>query len=554
MTPSLPPSSGPGRPPWSRRRFLTALVAGAAGAAVTACSSDSDGSARQASTAGGEGRPGTTLGDDPAAAALDVPELSGPPFTLGVASGDPLADSVILWTRLAPEPLEGGGMPDVDVPVGWEVATDEQFSDIVRSGTAVARPTLGHSVHVDPGGLEADTWYWYRFTVGDSQSPVGRTRTAPARDAQPDELRFAFASCQRYDSGYYSAHRSMATEDLDLVVFLGDYIYEGGINLDRPRLHNSDEVVTLEEYRNRYGLYKSDEHLRNCHAAFPWAVIWDDHEVDNNYADLVPEDGSDVGPGGFEERRAAAYQAWYEHLPVRVDPPDGPDLQIYRSLRWGALVDLFLIDARQYRSNQGCGDATLDFSPACDDILVPGRTMLGTEQKQWLLDGLSASDSTWRILANSVVFANVMFDAAVLNYDQWDGYPEARQQILDHLIAEDIDNVVSIAGDIHFSACGDVRHEGHGAGSPIVAAEFAGTSISTAPPPGMEDAIGQFAVLFEDVHYANGAKRGYVRCTVRPEQWRTDYIVMDSVEVDDAPASVDASFEIDAGTPGMRPV
>jgi alkaline phosphatase D len=533
-----PPEAGRGRP-WSRREFLAALTAAAA---VTACSSGSsdDSDAR-----------GTTT-SVPDGSDLSVPDLPTSPFTLGVASGDPLPSAVILWTRLAPDPLAGGGMPDVDVPVEWEIARDEAFTDIAGRGTAIARPTLAHSVHVDATDLEADAWYWYRFAVGDHVSPVGRTRTAPGPETTPDTLRFAVASCQQWEDGYWTAYEHMAGDDLDLVLHLGDYIYEGDADPEAVRQHNSAEVVTLADYRNRYALYKGDANLQAAHLRAPWIVTWDDHEVDNNYAGLAPEEGAPVGPDGFADRRAAAYQAWYEHLPVRVDPPDGPELVTYRSFRWGDLLDLFALDTRQYRTDQGCGDAVANLEPACDDIDDPDRTMLGSQQERWLLDGLSSSETTWRGIINQVVFGSVMLGDAVINYDQWDGYPASRARVLDRIVDEEVDNVVVLTGDIHFAACGNLRRDQQDPASPVLATEFVTTSISSLFDPGLEPFLDGLGELFEDILYLNGAQRGYARCTVTPERWTTDYVVVDTTFEPTAEASVDATFEVTAGEAGAR--
>lgn len=231
-----------------------------------------------------------------AAAALAVPRLwarpafSGDPFALGIASGAPLPDGVVLWTRLAPDPLNADALPPAAIEVRWEIARDEAFRDIVRHGTTLAEPRFAHSVHVEADGLEPARWYWYRFMAGEAVSPVGRTRTAPAANSPVDRLRFAFASCQQYEQGFYAAHRHMAAEDLDLVVFLGDYIYESSWGSRHVRKHEGPEPYTLAQYRNRYACYKSDPDLQRCHAAFPWLVTWDDHEVDNDYANDRPED------------------------------------------------------------------------------------------------------------------------------------------------------------------------------------------------------------------------------------------------------------------------
>ena len=322
------------------------------------------------------------------------PTLGANPFTLGVGSGDPMPDSVVLWTRLALDPVNGGGMAAAPVEVRWEIAGDDAFAGIVQSGTVTARPELAHSVHVDAAGLHPGATYFYRFMAGGEVSPTGRTKTAPAAGAAVESLKFAYASCQHYEDGYFSAYRHMADEDLDLVAHLGDYIYEGGMASDEDiaageavRLHNSDEITTLDDYRNRYGLYRSDPDLQLAHAAFPWIVTWDDHEVDNDYANVREENGAPIDL--FLERRAAAYQAYYEHQALRPESmPLGATLQLYRKLSWGALAELVVLDTRQYRTDHPCGEGAQVRCPAAID---PNTTMLGPQQEQWLLANLDAS-------------------------------------------------------------------------------------------------------------------------------------------------------------------
>ncbi|HEX3157585.1 MAG TPA: alkaline phosphatase D family protein, partial [Gemmatimonadaceae bacterium] len=320
------------------------------------------------------------------------------PFTLGVASGDPTPDGVVLWTRLAPDPLRGGGMPPRRVPVRWEIAADEGFARIVQRGEALALPELAHSVHVEVRGLASDRVYWYRFITGGAASPVGRTRTAPAAGARLDRFALAFASCQSYQSGYYTAHRHLANEDVNLVVFLGDYIYEGGIDQGGVRRHTGPEIMSLGDYRDRYALYKTDPDLQAAHAAFPWTVTTDDHEVDNNYAGEISERYD--APQLFLQRRAAAYQAYYEHMPLRRSSmPKGPDLPLYRRLGFGDLLELNVLDTRQYRTDQPCGDSV---TPHCAESLSPDATILGAAQERWLLDGLGASAARWNLLGNQL--------------------------------------------------------------------------------------------------------------------------------------------------------
>jgi len=357
-----------------RRGFLT--LAGAAGAAVA-------------------------TGAPLAGAQRGRARVVGYPFTLGVASGDPAPDGAVLWTRLAPAPLSGGGMPDRRVPVDWEVATDERFRRRVQRGTVQARPEQGHSVHVELEGLEPGREYFYRFRAAGELSPVGRTKTAPAAAARPDALAFAFVSCQQYEHGYFTAYRHLSDEDLDVVVHLGDYIYEYAPNVydtpgGNPRAHSSREITTLEDYRNRHAQYKTDPELQLAHSRFPWILTWDDHEVDNNWADEIPEDGQPRG--AFLRRRAAAFQAYWEHMPLRrTSRPRGIDMQLYRRIAFGDLAEFNVLDTRQFRADQPCGDR---FPATCEERLDEGRSITGAAQERWLLDGLEDSRARWNVLAS----------------------------------------------------------------------------------------------------------------------------------------------------------
>ena len=394
-------------------------------------------------------------------------------FTLGVASGDPLPDGVVLWTRLAPVPLLGGGMPARAVPVGWEVATDERFRRVVRRGTVVARPEDAHAVHAEVSGLRDDATYWYRFRAGREVSPVGRTRTAPRRGSSPRHLRFAFASCQNYTDGFFGAHRALAGEDLAFVAFLGDYIYEGAPNPSSLRVHEGvGEPLTLGEYRNRHAQYKTDPDLQAAHAAFPWVVTLDDHEIDNNWADDVPQDPELQSPAAFRARRVAALKAYYEHLPLRRSAvPRGPDLDLYRRLHFGDLVQLDVVDSRQYRSDQ------VETLAQSQD---PSRTMLGARQERWLLAGLEGSRARWNVLANQLMIAQNDRRAGVeqqFDLDNWDGYRAARRRLLTAF--EDVRNPLVLTGDRHATWACDLRVDFDDPDTPAVGAEITGTSISS---------------------------------------------------------------------------
>jgi alkaline phosphatase D len=484
-------------------------------------------------------------------AATDPPAAPGghvvDPFTLGVASGDPTPTGVVLWTRLAPDPLHGGGMPDRPVPVHWEIADDEQFRRVVARGMERAVSSLGHSVHAEVEGLAPERWYWYRFHAEGSTSPVGRTRTAPAPGAAVSRLAFAFTSCQALPDGWFTAHAHLAEEDLDLVVQLGDYIYEGAPNPARPRVHEgAGEPLTLVEYRNRHAQYKGEPELQAAHAAFPWAVVLDDHEIDNNWADEVPQDPHLQSHEAFLARRAAAFQAYYEHMPLRRSSlPSGIDAQLHRRLTFGDLVDLHLLDTRQYRSDQ---------SQALR--LDPARTILGDQQEQWLNANLAGDTARWNVLAQQVFFSQRDFTAGPgrsFGDDAWDGYVADRDALRDHLVAVGASNPVILTGDVHASYVCDVKADFDDPASTTVATELVGTSISSGGD-GADQGTGDPVQLAENPHirFIN-RKRGYVRNVVTASEWRADFRIVEHVSTPGGPVSTRASFVIEEGRPGAVP-
>lgn len=484
------------------------------------------------------------------------PRFSSYPFSLGVASGEPFSDSVVLWTRLAPDPLNGGGMPSANVPVEWQIATDENMRQIVYRGTEMAVPEFGHSVHVEVRGLQPARWYWYQFKVGNEVSPIGRTRTAPNLRDRLNRFRFAFASCQNWQQGYYTAYRYMAEEDLDLVVHLGDYIYEGPPSATAVRQHEGDgEPETLEGYRNRYAQYKSDANLQAAHAAFPWVVTWDDHEVDNNYADQVPQDPELQSREDFLVRRAAAYQVYYEHMPLRrFSIPRGPDMQLYRRLTFGNLVEFNVLDTRQYRTDQPCNDGT---KPRCPEVFDPNATLTGSEQERWLFDGLNRSQARWNILAQQVMMGQVDRTPGpeqTFPMDQWAGYVVQRNRILRFFQESKIANPVVLTGDIHTNWVSDLKTDFDNPDSPVVGTEFVGTSISSGGN-GSDSSPTVEAYLPENpwIKFYN-AQRGYVRCDITPTRWQSDYRVMSAVTTLDGTISTRASFIVEDGQPGARQV
>ncbi|MES1022509.1 alkaline phosphatase [Gloeocapsa sp. BRSZ] len=480
------------------------------------------------------------------------PRFSDYPFKLGVTSGEPLPDGFVIWTRLAPQPLNGGGMPKQNIEVRWQVARDPKMQQVVQQGKAIATPELAHSVHVEVQGLEPNRWYWYQFKAGNDTSRIGRTRTAPARGDRLQQLTFAFASCQDWQNGFYSAYRNMAREELDFVVHLGDYIYEYGPDFSKPRQHNSPEIISLVDYRNRHALYKTGFHLQAVHAKFPWIVTWDDHEVDNNYANLIPED--DQTREEFIKRRANAYQAYYEHMPLRLSSlPKGSDMQLYRRLTFGDLAEFFVLDTRQYRSDQPCGDG---LKPRCAEALAEKATMTGKEQERWLFKGLERSPARWNVIAQQTMMAQFDFDARsdseTFNLDQWDGYVAARDRLFHFIQQRKVANPVAITGDIHSSWVHDLKADFNNPASPTIGTEFVGTSITSDFPAQFIAPV--TAALADNPHtqFFDGAFRGYVRCQLTPKQWRSDYRVVSSILDPQAPASTLASFIVENGQPGAQ--
>ncbi len=530
----------------SRRLFLIGGAAVAAAACADSTTSDSTPDIAPTSPTTTSTEATTTTEAATTTSTLPPVELSADPFTLGVASGDPDAASVVLWTRLAPDPLNGGGMPADNIAVTWEISETADFDSVEASGVATASAARAHSVHV-VASIDQGTWF-YRFRVGRYISPVGTTRAAPDASVDVAEATFAVANCQHYAAGQYAAHRDLAEQEPDFVVWLGDYIYEdaGVPGNDDPttRAHLGPEPTTLEHYRNRYARYKSDPHLQAAHAVCPWFVIWDDHEVENNYAGLAPQAEADAR--GFLERRFAAYQAWWEHQPVRLDPPiDDQEYRIYRSAHWGELMNLALLDGRQYRTDQACGDVTLNIDPACAEVASATRTMLGDDQEAWLYETLDASSSMWNVIGNQVVFADATFGEGVLNYDQWDGYPLQRQRILQHLADASVPNVVVITGDIHLAAVAQLRAGDRGTGTPV-GVEFITTSISSDGLIGDEltDVLKSFPNLVD----AELSHRGYSLHTVTPQRWIADYRYVTDVSRADSEVTSLGSYVVERGS------
>jgi len=529
----------------TRRTFL---LGAASVAALSACGGSGGSDDGGGSTATTGGATATTV---TAVAAPDGAGLDADPFTLGIASGDPLPDSVILWTRLAPDPLAsdgGGGVPPEPIDVAWDIALDDAFEQLVGSGTATAEPDLGHSVHVDASGLAPATDYFYRFRVGDFTSPAGRTRTLPAADSSPEQVRLAIANCQHFEAGYYAAYRYIADDQVDLVVHLGDYIYElpalpgpGGDRSSAP----ARTPTTLEEYRLRYASYKVDPDLQAAHASAPFTLTWDDHEVSDNYmGDTLP---SGAPAAEVRRLRAAAYQAWWENLPVRLDPPEGPDLVVYHDVTFGDLARLYLLDERQYADVPPCRGETVPYDDGnCAEVDEP-RTRLGEEQETWLADTADQGGVTWNLLGTPVALAGIDVGTDEPEYflDLWDGYPQARQQVIDLLAT--VDNPVVISGDYHQGMVLDVNETPFDTDSTLVATEFMAPPISSVLFSQPVDA--RTPQLHEQLD-----GHGYLLVTVTPDDVTADFRILDDVRDPESGIETASTWRVDAGGPAATQV
>ncbi|MFI6086855.1 alkaline phosphatase D family protein [Streptomyces sp. NPDC051218] len=523
-----------------RRRFLTVTGAAAALAFAT-----------NLPTAGAAG-----------AAEMDARKIADDPFTLGVASGDPQPESVLLWTRLAPAPYEpGNGLPNQRVVVEWELAHDARFQRVARSGFEITHPEFNHTLHVEVNFLEPGRTYYFRFKTGKWISETGRTRTAPAAGSSVSSLKFAAVSCQAYHDGYFTAHKHLAQDDVDVVFHLGDYLYEYAVNsaggarkyTDRtlPAIFNR-ETKTLEDYRLRYALYKSDPDLRASHAAHPFVVTWDDHETENNYADDRDENGS--APADFLVRRAAAYRAYWENQPLRSpQQPIGPDLQLYRRVQWGLLAQFDILDTRQYRSDQVYGDGADIPGPESKD---PKRSITGATQERWLIDGWNSSKAVWNVVPQQVNFSQRKLDlnaAAKLSMDAWDGYSASRDRVLAGAASAGIENLMVLTGDVHVGYAYDIKADFDDQASKTVGTEIVATSIASGKDGADKPATWEtFTKANPHMKFYNG-RRGYVTVDLGLKSARADFKTVSAVTTPGAPIRTAASFVTEAGNPGLKP-
>jgi alkaline phosphatase D len=503
------------------------------------------------------------------AVALAPPRLQADPFALGVASG-PSAGGVVLWTRVAPgleatlerlshlpfedylaarRRLEAQSEP---IEVRWELAADDGFRRIVRRGTAVAAPELAHSVHVELAGLQPGRWYFYRFLLGDAVSPVGRTR---AQATATERVRFALASCQHYEYGHFGAYEAMRADDPELVLFVGDYIYEGGPRERRFRRHPFPAARTLVDYRLRHALYRLDPALQRMHAHCPWVLTWDDHEVSNDYAGDVGEDPTIDGAA----RRAAAYQAYYEHMPLPAAAlvERFSHVRVYRRIDAGALASFFVLDDRQYRDRQACqtpgrGGSNVVEDDACPERRDVARTLLGAEQLRWLRGELPASRARFNFLVQQTLFSQVARANGARRFwnDGWDGYPAERARVCELLARTR--NAVVLGGDVHTTYVCDVKADFDDPASAVIATEFCGTSI-TSPTSLSAEAIARLAAANPHVRFADGTRRGYLLADLTPQALRVRLRVADDVTQPLPQVTTAAQWSVHDGRAGAQP-
>lgn len=480
------------------------------------------------------------------------------PFTLGVASGDPATDGFVIWTRLAPDPLApDGGLPAIPFDVEWQVSRSRDMAQVERRGTAVATPDYAHSVHVEVEGLQPGRTYFYRFRAGAALSTVGRVKTLPAAGAARS-VRFASAGCQHYEDGWFTAWRRLAEDDPDFVIHYGDYIYEGNARradqnaTARPVVRELPGLPrrcrTLADFRNRYSLYKLDPDLQFAHASLAFVPSFDDHEVEDGWA-AFSSFRPRTSPADLKELRAAGFQAWYEHSPVRkAQRPQGASVLAYRGFRIGGLANILVLDTRQYRSPQICGGVWA----ACPEASDPGRTMLGPEQERWVDAQLGAGGEPWTVLAQQVPFGRLVRKGALEKQesimDHWDGAEAARRRLLDVASRASSGRLIVLSGDAHQNRALELRLDPRQETSRLLGAEFVATSIASGGD-GIDQArwFGRLEALNPHLKYMN-QQRGYVLHSISRERWRTDFRVVEQVSVKDLPIRTAVSFRVDART------
>lgn len=477
------------------------------------------------------------------------------PFKLGVASGDPIPTGFVIWTRLAPSPLDASATGPAPIPVSYEIALDDQFTKPVQSGSTVAYPENAHAVHIDVEGLAPGRPYFYRFKAGSEISPVGRAMTTPALGASIDNFKFAFASCQSYEMGYFKAYRDMTAQDVNLIVHLGDYIYERSRGAGTRRAPVS-KARSLDEYRQLHAIYKLDKDLQLGHAHTSWLFTWDDHEVANDYAADQDENFEPVAT--FLQRRAAAYKAYYEHLPIRAAAkPKGPDALLYQRVAFGDLLEISMLDTRQYRDDQACqlpDDGGWRMIPeTCEERLDPKRSILGHDQERWLTWGLARSQAKWNVMAQGMLFSQHDYqigEEQKFGSDYWDGYIRSRDRLLQTIEDRDVSNPVIIGGDVHATYVCDVKKDFNDPESPTLASEFVCTSITSSN--WRHDQMQATLAENPHIHLYEGRHRGYSLCTLTADQMTTDLRVVNDVRSPDLKASTLHTYVVEDGRPGPQ--
>lgn len=487
---------------------------------------------------------------------------TGDPFSLGVASGSPRTDGFVLWTRLAPEPLSRdasmpGGMAGGAVEIFYEIATDEAMRSIIRRGRARALPEFAWSVHVEIAGLQPGRPYWYRFISGEAVSRIGRAITT---GVATNALKFGFVSCAHYEHGYFAAYRHLADEHPDVVMFLGDYIYEY-VDRKSPTVRTHSDGVDasdLRTFRNRYAQYRLDPDLQRLHAEVPALVTWDDHEVQNDYAaDRSPtfEDKA-----AFLVRRQAAYRAFYEHMPLRPSVSLSRDgsVRVYDSFQFGDLAEVYLLDGRQYRSSQACygppdrGGAHAETAAGCPDLFDRNRTMLGTQQEAWLFNRFRSSSARWNVVAQDVLMATFSRRAPGGEYvywtDDWNGYPADRARLLEHIRQTGLANPVVLSGDAHTFWANDLRLTTNST-SPVLATEFLTSSVSASPPPA--NTFRPFLPENPAIRYFEDKWRGYACGDLTRDSLTVKYRALSDVRNPRATISTLKTFAVENGRAGV---
>ncbi|HKX23533.1 MAG TPA: alkaline phosphatase D family protein [Rhizorhapis sp.] len=484
------------------------------------------------------------LSAEPAKAGLDPrPHVQRDPFPLGVASGEPASDGFVLWTRVIG--------PDADSLVGYEIAEDEHFRTIVWQGRALALAARGGAVHLEVAGLPPGRPYFYRFHLGGAVSRTGRTATIAT---DPQHLRLALTSCQHWEQGWFTAYRDMQARGVDAVLQVGDYIYEksfgGGPDV---RSFGTAEPRTLQQYRDRYALYRTDPDLAAAHATFPFIVSWDDHEVENDYAGT--EGGATADPAAFLQRRAAAYQAYFEHMPLRPGSlrPNG-EIRLYRQLQWGRLATVHMLDTRQYRTAQPCaasGERGGRIVEGCRQAIDPAATMLGAAQEQWLRDGLAREQARWSLITQQTLFSRLFLPSGpdTCYSDIWDGYAATRDRVLAALHHPAVRNAAILGGDVHSFWINDVKPDFDRANSATVATEIVTSCLASRSGP--EALFGSARELNPHLRFIDNAHAGYVLLDIVPAGLSIDLRAVSDLTDPAGHCHRLASFFVEDGRPGV---